>query len=131
MQKQSKKTKGIQNLVTVREIKTWLDGYCSAHEKDWSPNPEQWAMIRDKIFSLQDEDNAPQFTAPTMPMMMPPVNYGYSGHAAMPMHPQNSGMMHQSDSSMISVSDTPTMVQGTNGALKTPNSESGKPSAFA
>ncbi len=53
IKKAQKKTKTIKTL-TVRELKTWLDGYCSAHGDEWSPSPDQWNLIKDKLFSLED-----------------------------------------------------------------------------
>lgn len=47
-----------KKLISIKDLKTWLDGYCSAHGDDWSPTPEQWKMIKTKIFALDD-------TAPT------------------------------------------------------------------
>lgn len=55
IKKPQKKNKSIKTLLTVRELKTWLDGYCSAHGDDWSPTPDQWNLIKDKLFSLEDE----------------------------------------------------------------------------
>lgn len=53
-----------KKLISIKDLKTWLDGYCSAHGDDWSPTPEQWKMIKTKIFAL--DDTAP--TAPTAPV---------------------------------------------------------------
>lgn len=52
----AKKTK--LTAMSIRELKTWLDGYCSALGDEWSPTPEQWKMIKDKIFSLEDSDES-------------------------------------------------------------------------
>lgn len=54
IKKTKKKSVNNKQLLTVRELKTWLDGYCSAHDNTWSPSLEQWELIRDKIFSLQE-----------------------------------------------------------------------------
>lgn len=47
------KTKPVKK-ISPTELKTWLDGYCAAHPENWAPTPEQWVIIRDKIFALKD-----------------------------------------------------------------------------
>lgn len=47
------KTKQVKK-ISPTELKTWLDGYCAAHPENWAPTPEQWVIIRDKIFALKD-----------------------------------------------------------------------------
>lgn len=42
--------------LTINELKTWLDGYCSAHESTWCPTLEQWNMIKEKIFALSEDE---------------------------------------------------------------------------
>lgn len=49
--------------ITPMELKTWLDGYCAAHPENWAPTPEQWVIIRDKIFALKDFKNDGEDTA--------------------------------------------------------------------
>jgi hypothetical protein len=55
MSTQRKNTATKKSPLTVRELQTWLDGYCSAHESDWSPTSEQWKLIKGKIFALSDQ----------------------------------------------------------------------------
>jgi hypothetical protein len=61
--------------ITVNELKTWLDGYCSAHGDGWAPDAAQWAMIKEKIFALKEgvdpQHSNPQMTAPPRPAPQP------------------------------------------------------------
>lgn len=145
MRKNAKKSKGIKNLVTVRELKTWLDGYCSAHGEGWSPTPEQWEIIRDKIFSLQESEEAP-YTGPfespygVAPLQSPPKGPipRASTPVAMPpsLPPQQfmtgeGGALSSLPPSMIGATDRPAIINK-DGKLKTPDKlEAGGPSDFA
>lgn len=139
MQKNKKNSRGT---LSVRELKTWLDGYCSAQGSDWAPTPEQWKMILNKILSLNEtlpdeevDDTTqrtknkkqrvtlpalpPQFGAQTQqfpPQFAPPV----AAHEPAPF------------GGMIGATDRPTVIPGKSGALKTPDKgEAGGPSDFA
>ena len=35
--------------ITLSEFRAWLQGVEELQPKGWSPNPEQWKLIRDKI----------------------------------------------------------------------------------
>lgn len=50
---QKTKTQKNKKKISVMELLTWLDGYCSAHDENWAPSLEQWLMIKEKIFSLE------------------------------------------------------------------------------
>lgn len=49
-----KKTK--QQPISAKELKFWLDGILEFQTSDWIPSKEQWNTIKDKIFSLEDEN---------------------------------------------------------------------------
>lgn len=123
--KPSKKTKQKQ-LLTVRELKTWLDGYCSAHGKDWSPTPEQWHMIQDKIFNLNEDGDTSTPSRNQQGVVVAP----YGGNVYTPQAPMASSTVELRPS-LIGVTDQPAFVPSEHGALKTPNGESGGPSSFA
>lgn len=42
--------------LTVQEFQTWLQGIMEFQDSDWSPNPEQWNAIFDKIMNLKVEE---------------------------------------------------------------------------
>lgn len=41
--------------ITLNEFKAWLEGVEELQPEDWSPNAEQWKLIRDKINSIKEE----------------------------------------------------------------------------
>lgn len=140
MKKNTKKSKGIKNLVTVRELKTWLDGYCSAHGEGWSPTSEQWEMIRDKIFSLEESNDAPYtggFHAPydVAPLQKPPAGPVPRAGTPVAIPPQfavgESGALSAGPPSVIGATDRPAIIHK-DGKLKTPDKlDAGGPSDFA
>lgn len=139
---QSKQSKKI---LTVGELKTWLDGYCSAHDDDWTPTADQWNMIKDKVFSLADNaPSAPVYAMPSapaprqMPQQNPPMpapTYPGAG-AALPPPPSSlseAGGQPTTNASggMIGVSDRPASIVR-DGKIVTPNKDTpGGPSDFA
>lgn len=40
---------------TLKEFKAWLQGVEELQPASWSPNKEQWELIRDKINSIAEE----------------------------------------------------------------------------
>lgn len=44
-------------LLTLNQFKSWLEGVEEMQGEDWTPSPEQWKKIRNKI-SLMFDDNA-------------------------------------------------------------------------
>ena len=54
------KKKGPRKKVKLADFKSWLDGFCSAQNEDWVPNREQWEMIKNKIFNLEEWSMPPQ-----------------------------------------------------------------------
>ncbi len=66
-----------QKNISVKEFKMWLEGVEEMQEEGWTPNPTQWARIREKIRSI--EETAGGFTAPqfgprqTAPVGQPPA----------------------------------------------------------
>lgn len=138
MQKNKKNAKGT---LSVRELKTWLDGYCSAQGSDWAPTPEQWKMILSKILSLRealpdeelDESNQrvkskrTKVVLPTLPpQFVPAPQFQPQFSSAPPAHdPAPYG-------GMVGATDRPTVLPGKGGALKTPDKgDAGGPSDFA
>lgn len=111
--RQNKKT-AIANKMTVRELKTWLDGYCSAHTEDWTPSQEQWKIIKNKIFELIETDSSKQSASFTQPQYIPPSTQllpapMFSGNNPTPQQPQPLP------------SSRPAFAHSTSGALKTPD----------
>lgn len=49
------KTKSKPRL-SVQEFQTWLQGIMEFQSDDWSPNPEQWNAIYDKIMNLKTDE---------------------------------------------------------------------------
>ena len=59
-QRKSKNTKTDKNELTIREFKVWLDGLCSFNTDDWTPNLNQWTLIKQKLMNLrEDSGNLP------------------------------------------------------------------------
>lgn len=131
-------------LVTVKELKTWLDGYCSAHGDGWSPTPDQWEMIKNKIFSLEDNGQLsasspasgspvayPGVRTPVAPqhragiVLQPEAEYQASLDAA--------GSYGANGAQLVGATERPTFLRGKDGAAKTPDnmSEVTLPSSFA
>lgn len=124
--------------LTVRELQTWLDGYCSAHENDWSPTSEQWKLIKGKIFALAEE----------APVVHNNVNTTYAPNAAYAPKPAGTTTMPvqstveapsygemagygSNRNEMVGLSDRPAMINK-NGTLVMPSSDVvGGPSGFA
>lgn len=50
------KTKSKPRL-SVQEFQTWLQGIMEFQSDDWSPNPEQWNAIYEKIMNLKMDDS--------------------------------------------------------------------------
>ena len=57
--------------ISLTEFKAWLEGVEELHPADWSPTPEQWKLIRDKIQCIVEPDPEP-VTAPQPHMPTPP-----------------------------------------------------------
>lgn len=45
---------------TVSEFQTWLDGIMEFQESGWSPSPEQWKAIYQKIQNLKEPPQSPK-----------------------------------------------------------------------
>jgi len=45
---------------TVSEFQTWLDGIMEFQESGWSPSPEQWKAIYQKIQNLKEPPQTPR-----------------------------------------------------------------------
>lgn len=56
--------------ITLAEFKAWIQGIEELQSKDWSPNAEQWKMIREKIELITE---AKQLVAEA-PLPPPPMN---------------------------------------------------------
>lgn len=79
----SKPKKPVVKKITINELKTWLDGYCSAHGDGWAPDAVQWAMIKDKIFALKE---GVDHQYPSQPQS-PPAQYQQAPVFASPQPP--------------------------------------------
>lgn len=42
--------------LSVQEFQTWLQGIMEFQNDDWSPNPQQWNAIYDKIMNLKTDE---------------------------------------------------------------------------
>lgn len=42
--------------LSVQEFQTWLQGIMEFQNDDWSPNPQQWSAIYDKIMNLKTDE---------------------------------------------------------------------------
>ncbi len=118
--------------MTLGELKTWLDGYCSAHGNDWSPTPEQWKLIRNKILSVTESRENQGYTAPVNQVI---VRHPQQPHFEQPrttlVEPQQfDTTMPQRESSVVGVTNRPAMIMH-DGKLKTPDGTSGDTSSFA
>lgn len=137
-----KSAKKAKPQLTVNELQTWLDGYCSAHGAEWAPTLEQWKIIKGKIFSLSDEErpSAPVYANtynPEYDQNRPadsytrPVNYNNPAHGVttieMPSYESSIGR------EMVGVSDRPAMTVKGDGTLVMPSNFDDKlpPSSFA
>ena len=128
-------------LVTVKELKTWLDGYCSAHGAGWSPTPEQWEMIKNKIFSLEEDGLAGYASAGVSPVNYPGVRTP-AGAAVRPglltqeqyeASLDAAGSYGANGAQLVGATGRPTFLQGKDGSVKTPDNMSDVtlPSSFA
>lgn len=81
--------KKIKTKLTVKELQTWIDGYCSAHEHDWAPTLEQWRMIKDKIFMLIESEKKAE-TLATLPIATPVTRIPPSNITHSTNHPRRS-----------------------------------------
>lgn len=78
-----------KNGLTLDMFKAWLQGVEEMQGPDWTPSPEQWRKIREKLEQIEEEESvvvaapqtqpAPYFSMP----QMPPPQSGF----AMPMAP--------------------------------------------
>lgn len=134
-----KKTKLNKKKLTVGELKTWLDGYCSAHGDGWSPTAEQWKLIQDKIFSLDEGGGSVEagYAQPSYPSQNPPRAAPSAAPVNLP--PQfPSGLDNSAprpaapvESNVVGLSNRPGVINK-DGKLITPNKdEAGGPSDFA
>lgn len=131
--KNGRMSKGLKNLLTVRELKTWLDGYCSAHSDDWSPTPEQWELIKTKIFSLEEsvtenqDHKHVQYGKTNMPAPGTPVTFPQQL-----IRSRQDSFGQSTEGEPVGLTNRPSMLVGQNGSLKTPDkAEPGGPSDFA
>lgn len=83
--------------ITVNELKTWLDGYCSAHGEGWAPDAVQWAMIKEKIFALKEgvdpQHSNPQITNQPQPRAAPANPVYQPAFAAPSFGPPGAGLV--------------------------------------
>lgn len=133
--------KQAKKILTVGELKTWLDGYCSAHDDSWTPTADQWNLIKEKIFSLDDGKIAtpsPVYAAPVPRQQVhsPQPAPSYSGAGAtLPPPPSvlsvDDGAPSVSQKGMVGVTDKPATIIR-DGKLITPSKDTpGGPSDFA
>jgi hypothetical protein len=47
--------------ISLRDFKQWLTGVEEMQDDDWSPSVQQWQRIREKIDSIEEQAQAPQF----------------------------------------------------------------------
>lgn len=56
------KNKTINSELSIREFKVWLDGLCSFNAVDWTPNLDQWNLIKHKLMNLKENADKPNHT---------------------------------------------------------------------
>lgn len=66
-----KKTKTETSKMSLQEFKSWLKGIMEFQDDSWTPRPEQWRSIVDKIMDLED------YQQPTS--QIPATNYKVTG----------------------------------------------------
>lgn len=85
--KKSAKKAPKSTVVTPAELKQWLNGILEFQPAEFAPTPGQWAVIRDKIFALEDfpvtqvpqynqnvaYQNGPQVVQAQQPYMARPI----------------------------------------------------------
>lgn len=47
----------MEQLITIREFKMWLAGVEEMQPANWVPDDRQWAIIRNKLDTIQDGNN--------------------------------------------------------------------------
>ena len=123
----AKKKKTPKAGMTLGELKTWLDGYCSAQGSDWSPSPQQWKLIKNKILSVVESETVePVYaTAPNFPQQPQRTSY------VEPQQFTGSSPERPLEHGVVGVTNNPTMIMH-DGKLKTPDKgTAGGPSDFA
>lgn len=99
-----------ENKITIGEFKSWLQGIKDMLGEDWTPNPEQWKRICEKIEKLKDapasageasvkppltfSNGAPVGYQPPAPARGPVTPAGPSSLATGPTIPQMPQMVH-------------------------------------
>lgn len=71
-QSSKRKTVKKNKPVTLAEFKAWLEGVEELQPADWSPDSNQWELIRNKMFSIVESDSDVNFMhVPQQPMQRP------------------------------------------------------------
>lgn len=104
--------------LTVTDLKTWLDGYCSAQPGKWTPTAAQWKLIKSKIFALE-ESQAVTYAAQPFPIQ-PQYETNYGGHPSSMMGGDTGGMSSGIDRSVVGLTNTPGIIMA-DGKMKTPD----------
>lgn len=115
--------------ITLGEFKTWLDGYCSAQEDTWTPSLEQWELIKNKFFSIEEEKLV------GLPPQLHQTNsydqqYGGQVYTQLPQNNATNLVPQRIAQPPVVSQHKPPMVVSEKGNLRTTDSESGEPSAF-
>lgn len=134
-QKTTRRRSKVQT-TTLREFKTWLDGYCSAQENGWTPSVEQWNLIKEKMFAIE-EDDSPQYQMPPQYQQMQPMKHHAPQMNLAPMMPEPIPVNSQLSQPQAQIVDQrnaprskPALLATEDGKLRMPPSESGDPSSF-
>lgn len=62
-----------EKTISVREFRMWLQGVEEMQDDDWTPSPQQWKRIRDKINNI--DDTVPAAKPAPVAVQQPPLQY--------------------------------------------------------
>ncbi len=115
----NKKTRTTRKKISLSEFKAWLEGVEELHPSDWSPDKDQWKLIRNKIKNIIEDQTTPH-SVPGPHAPLPPVHPVKSGMppTGVPIPPGAPPVTEES----LSISPAAAaMLKADNGKTKTPN----------
>jgi hypothetical protein len=109
---------------TLKEFRAWLQGVEELQSEDWSPNCDQWKLIRDKIDGIIEEKQIiekvvqaapagapgfrPPMPPPAAPSLIPPPLPGGVPHGDVQMAPAAQQMLSPSGGAKAKTPDIDT-----------------------
>ena len=121
------KTKAPKRQMSIGELKTWLDGYCSAQGNDWSPTPQQWKLIKNKILSVVEDTLSAQ---PIQNYTHAPVQYTGRHSVVTPQEFSNNGG-RPLEHTVVGVTGSPAVIMNGDNMKLPDKGTPGGPSDFA